>query len=86
MNEQKAEQVKNYLVNAIKNTQTKEQVENMLEPKLAEIREIHVQYGPASEYLLAAYDVEYLARPAIALAYQEYLETQVAGNVLFLDE
>ena len=86
MNAQRAEEAKNYLVNSIKNTQTKGQVENMLEGKLDDIREIHKKYGPASEYLLAAYDVEHLERPAIALAYQEYLEAKVAGDVLFLDE
>lgn len=86
MDEQKAEEVKNYLVDSIKNTQTKGQVKDMLEGKLDDIREIHKKYGPASEYLLAAYDVEHLARPEIALAYQEYLETEVAGDVLFLDE
>lgn len=86
MNEEKAKEVKNYLVNFIKTTNTKEEVENMLKEKLSEIKEIHTQYGPASEYLLAAYDVEHLARPAIALAYQEYLEAEVAGDILFLDE
>lgn len=86
MNEQKAKEVTNYLVNSIKTTKTKAEVEDMLKEKLSEIKEIHTQYGPASEFLLAAYDVEHLARPAIASAYQEYLETEVAGDVLFLDE
>lgn len=44
MNEQIAEGVQNYLVQHIKNAKTKQEVEN-------------IEYGPASEYLLAAYRI-----------------------------
>lgn len=86
MNEEQAKEIQDYLVQHIKNAKTKEEVETILTGKLDDIKAIHEEYGPASEYLRTAYRADHLERPEIALAYQEYLEANVAGDVLFLDE
>ena len=86
MNKFEAEKLEKLLVESIKNSQTKDQIINVLRKNLETIKAVYEECGPTNEYLLSAYDVVHLERQAIGLAYQEFLEVQVADDVLFLDE
>lgn len=51
-----------------------------------EIIKIYDQYGSGNDYLLKAYNLVCISNPKFATEYQRYLETEIAGDVLFSNE
>jgi hypothetical protein len=51
----------------------------------SDILQIYYNYGSGSEYLLQPYNQICLDHPKEAAKYQELLETNIAGDVLFCD-
>jgi hypothetical protein len=50
------------------------------------IIDVYCDYGSGNDYLREAYDITCFSQPRFASNYQEYLETNVAGDVLFSNE
>lgn len=50
------------------------------------IIDTYCNYGSANDYLRKAYDITCFSQPHFASNYQEYLEANIAGDVLFSNE
>lgn len=61
-------------------------IENYVQSHNDDIREIYYKFGSGSEYLRSPYNAVCFSNPDTALKYQEFLETAIAGDVLFSDE
>ncbi len=80
-----AEKIKDELVSYAKSNNI-EGVKEYIKSHKGEITKIYDQYGGENEYLRSAYNLICLSNPKFALEYQKYLETEIAGDVLFLNE
>ena len=61
-------------------------IEQYVRSHSEDIMDIYYKFGSGNEYLRTPYNAVCFSNPDTALKYQEFLETTIAGDVLFSDE
>ncbi len=77
--------IQKYLEKHIRNNDIAS-IEEYVRSHREDIMEIYYKFGSGNEYLRNPYNAVCFSNPDTALKYQEFLETTIAGDVLFSDE